>query len=402
MTAVCGLAERAQKPDPCAKPVIANVPTRAFPWGSLDSLTRAETSVLRTVHRWSAAYVHVKDIERILGSLLGTTVRVSVRRVERTARSRAFGPGYGVMLRGDEASAVEALLQVESALANTVVARAIDRTSPLFHKADQESSGIAGAFAAVIGTAARRACSTGALRIESAGSASVLQATLPGPDEDWAAIALTVSVGDDAYVARLVLSTRRARTAPEPSWTRRELAGLGATPLSLPLVAAVFGVTASDVASLARGDAIVPPEWPLARTSNGSGWTGMLLLAAPAGGIGIVTELSDDGHLMLRGDPQALWAKGAEMVESDESSALVTAVGDIPIVVRVEIGEAHMSAREWATLERGDVIALGRRIGERVVLRVGGVPVATGDLVEIEGDVGVRIVERLNIGQTSV
>jgi flagellar motor switch/type III secretory pathway protein FliN len=34
-------------------------------------------------------------------------------------------------------------------------------------------------------------------------------------------------------------------------------------------------------------------------------------------------------------------------------------------------------------------------VGEAVVLRVGGVPVARGDLVEIDGQVGVRIVERL-------
>jgi flagellar motor switch/type III secretory pathway protein FliN len=382
--------------------VSANFPTRAFPWDSLDSLTRAETAVLRSIHRWSAAYVHVAEIEKALGTLLGTTVRVGMRRAERMARARAFGEGYGVLLRGDEAPTVEALLQVESALANAVVARVIDRTSPLFHKAGQESSGIAGALAAVVGTAARRTRSIGALRTVSAGSATELQATLPGPDEDWAAIALTVSVGDDAYVARLLLSTRRARAAPDPTWTRRELAALGAMPLSLPLVAAVFCSTASDVASLARGDAIVPLEWPLARTSNGSGWTGMLLLAAPAASTGVVTELSDDGRLMLRGDPQGLWAGEAEMVESDESSALVTAVGDIPIVVRVEIGEAYMAAREWATLQRGDVIALGRRIGERVILRVGGVAVATGELVEIEGDVGVRIVERLNVGRTSV
>jgi flagellar motor switch/type III secretory pathway protein FliN len=104
---------------------------------------------------------------------------------------------------------------------------------------------------------------------------------------------------------------------------------------------------------------------------------------------------------MLRGDLQAIWVNEAEMVESDEGSALVTAVGDIPVVVRVEIGEALMAAREWAALQRGDVIALGRRIGERVTLRVGGVRVASGELVEIDGDVGVRIVERLNLGQTS-
>jgi flagellar motor switch/type III secretory pathway protein FliN len=43
-------------------------------------------------------------------------------------------------------------------------------------------------------------------------------------------------------------------------------------------------------------------------------------------------------------------------------------------------------------------VALGRRIGDPVVLRVGGVAVARGDLVEIDGEVGVRIVERLATG----
>jgi flagellar motor switch/type III secretory pathway protein FliN len=104
---------------------------------------------------------------------------------------------------------------------------------------------------------------------------------------------------------------------------------------------------------------------------------------------------------VLGGDPQALFVREAEMVELDESSALVTAIGDVPILVRVEIGEARMAARDWAALQRGDVIALGRRVGERVTLRVGGVPVASGELVEIDGDVGVRIVERLNVGPTS-
>jgi flagellar motor switch/type III secretory pathway protein FliN len=34
-------------------------------------------------------------------------------------------------------------------------------------------------------------------------------------------------------------------------------------------------------------------------------------------------------------------------------------------------------------------------VGEAVLIRVGGVPVARGDLVEVDGEVGVRIVERL-------
>jgi flagellar motor switch/type III secretory pathway protein FliN len=53
-----------------------------------------------------------------------------------------------------------------------------------------------------------------------------------------------------------------------------------------------------------------------------------------------------------------------------------------------------MRAREWASLSPGDVVALGRRIGEAVTLRVGGVTVARGELVDLDGEIAVRILGR--------
>jgi flagellar motor switch/type III secretory pathway protein FliN len=356
---------------------------------------------LRAVRRWAAGHVHLGAVESALGALLGTGVGIRMRRVETLAGARAFGAGYGVQVASDGASTVQALLQAESALATAVVARAIQRAPPLFQKAERESAAIAGAFAAVVAAVARRAHSTALLRVVSAGAADDLRASLPDAADDLATIALTVTVADDAYTARVILPMRLARDAPAPAWTRTTLSALGATPLSLPVVAAAFEAMTLDIASLRPGDALMPPKWPLTRAANGNGWVGPVWLAAPSEAIGVTSEVSDEGRLVLGGDSQALWVREAEMVESDESTALVSAIGEVSVLVRVEIGEARMAAREWAALERGDVVALGRRIGERVVLRVGGVPVATGELVEIDGDVGVRIVERLNLGHTS-
>ena len=98
---------------------------------------------------------------------------------------------------------------------------------------------------------------------------------------------------------------------------------------------------------------------------------------------------------MLGGTLEALCAAEETMAGAEEGDALVSAVGDIPVIVRVEIGEATMAARDWATLAPGDVIALGRRVGERVSVRVGGVVVARGELVDIEGQIGVRLTERI-------
>ena len=67
---------------------------------------------------------------------------------------------------------------------------------------------------------------------------------------------------------------------------------------------------------------------------------------------------------------------------------------DAPVVVRVELGTVEMKAREWAELAPGDVIALGRKLGEPAILRVAGVEVARGELVQIDGEYGVRILAR--------
>jgi type III secretion system YscQ/HrcQ family protein len=376
--------------------------TRPFPWRSLDSLKNAEAAVLGGALRWAAAYVRLGEVEGALGRILGTRVELRLRRTTVLSRARPLGAGYGLLLAADDASRVGPLLQVESALAANVVARVVKRAPPVVHDPAPESFAIAGAFGAIVAAAARRSHSGDSIRILKAGFAAALETSLTQAEEDIVAVELTVTVGDDAYGARILLATSLARSAPEAPWSKAHLSALGATPLSLPVVAVALQTTTSDAASLELGDVLLLPAWPLARSESGEGWTGPLFLASPSSSVGIRCEVSKDGRLVLRGDSEALCIGEADMVESEgESSALVTAVGEIPVLVRVEIGEARMSAREWAELHRGSVISLSRRVGERVTLRIGGVPVATGELVEIEGAVGVRIVERINAGPTS-
>ena len=62
------------------------------------------------------------------------------------------------------------------------------------------------------------------------------------------------------------------------------------------------------------------------------------------------------------------------------------------------VGAAMLGfARELAShpaLASGDVVTLGRRVADPVVLRAGGVEIARGELIQIEGEVGVRILTR--------
>jgi flagellar motor switch protein FliM len=75
----------------------------------------------------------------------------------------------------------------------------------------------------------------------------------------------------------------------------------------------------------------------------------------------------------------------------NEGETLTDVLLETPVVVRVELGAVSMSAREWARLGSGDVIETGQRIAEPVVLRIAGREVGRGELVNVDGQVGVRI-----------
>lgn len=76
---------------------------------------------------------------------------------------------------------------------------------------------------------------------------------------------------------------------------------------------------------------------------------------------------------------------------SEPPNATLEVLEDAPVVVRVELGAVEMKAREWAALAPGDVVPLGRKLGDPASLRVGGVEVARGELVQVDGEYGVRI-----------
>jgi flagellar motor switch/type III secretory pathway protein FliN len=371
---------------------------RAFPWGALDTTTRAEASAVRDVRRWAATHTDLARLPAFLADLLGVGVDLRIRRVRPVDQPRGIEGGAAVVLANADSPGLAraVVIEAEQALVATVVARITRRPPPVVLQAGETASaGLSGAFAAFVAAALRRAHGQVTTRVLAAGPAPALEADLARAGHELVAIALTVLVGDDAFDARIVAPRGGLLGLPLLPWDVTAVAALGITPLALPVVAHAVRLPATELARLAPGDALMLPGWPLARPAPG-GLAGRVLLSAPCSEVGIEAWLGEDGHLVLRGDPVPLCAADeTERGDGMNRSELVEAIGDVPVVVRVEIGEAQMTAREWATIGRGDVVALGRRIGEPVVLRVGGVPVARGDLVEIDGEVGVRVVERL-------
>ena len=67
----------------------------------------------------------------------------------------------------------------------------------------------------------------------------------------------------------------------------------------------------------------------------------------------------------------------------------------LPLDVEVELTRIRLSLSELGTLRPGTVLPLHINAAEPVVLRVGDRNVARAELVEIEGEVGARIVALL-------
>jgi len=64
---------------------------------------------------------------------------------------------------------------------------------------------------------------------------------------------------------------------------------------------------------------------------------------------------------------------------------------DVPVTLAVELGRINLPLRRLADLKPGDVIELGRHAREPVELTSGGRLIARGELVQIDTELGVRV-----------
>jgi flagellar motor switch/type III secretory pathway protein FliN len=359
---------------------------RPYPWQGLEPYRRADLEAWRHIKHWAETSL---GLERCLAALevaIGTRVVTHLRDARRGFSSPPFDEAIAIDLEAAGSRGGRVLLEVEAPLATALTARALKRAPPRIHAplgtAGAES--LAGSLAALVSAVGRRIHAS-PLRVRAVGPSAGVRASADGASS-FDTATFTVVVDDEAYLTRVSLRAASAETGAV-AWNREKLKRLGRTPIGIPVVACSFVTSPTEVAALGAGDAWMLGDQPRLRSPRADVW-----LAAPDAEFGICAELVEKGCLVLRGRREELgWSP---MIEPNESDALVDAVGDVPIVVRVEVGTVRMTAREWADLTPGDVVGVARRVGDPVTLRVSGVEVARGELVDVEGEIGVRVLSR--------
>jgi hypothetical protein len=160
---------------------VSSARVRPFPWGALDTTTRADASVLRDVRRWAAAHTNLARLPTILGELVDASVQARVRRAHPLTQPRGVDGGAAVALGNADSPGLEraVVVEVDAALAATLVTRALRRKPPVvLQPGAAASSGLVGAVAAVLAAALRRAHGETPTRVLAAGPAPALEADL--------------------------------------------------------------------------------------------------------------------------------------------------------------------------------------------------------------------------------
>ncbi|HEV8245257.1 MAG TPA: FliM/FliN family flagellar motor switch protein [Polyangiaceae bacterium] len=345
-----------------------------YPWHALERLSRRSVRGLR---RARDLIRPGQKLEAVLGELAGTQVEIIVRHL---GRSRAPSAAREIVLQlGNSPAHLGVTLEPDGV--QVMLARALGRPLSLIRPDAELGSTLSGAAAALAIEVARRLL-----------SAPVRLATAPA-EGDPVELEATVLIEGRPFAASLRAWVDGAEPAPSCG-----LAVLGDMPLALPLVVAVSATERAELEALELGDAWFP----------GRGWwidrslAGHAALAAPHSERGIGVELTPAGAVVLRGGaldlsmevPPTPEEEAAMSGNDDEPEALLAEVVlEAPVVVRVELGTVSLTAAEVAEMRAGDVIETGRRLAEPVVLRVAGRAIARGDLVDVEGELGVRIRE---------
>jgi flagellar motor switch/type III secretory pathway protein FliN len=352
-----------------------------FPFAKLERVSKSEVRALASLREAFATRVEASDVARALAELTGAEVEIAVRSLSLGAPSRRYPE---VALEGD-ASLV--ILGVSPDLALALLGRVLGRSFTLARHDGELGPNLEGALAALVVEAARRATSE-AFDV-------VSDARLEPPS---LRAELAVFVDGKTYGAYVLTRSTLGPTERAGERARDVLAALGELPIAVPVVVAASLSTRGELAAIGVGAAWLPGDGAFVDVHG----VGRGLLAAPCGERGRWVDLAPGGRVVLRGDSAELGLEPAEssgaMKETSEGTndTLTDIVVDAPVVVRVELGSVSLTASEWARLRPGDVIETGRRLSEPAILRVGGRAVARGELVDVEGELGVRVRELLS------
>jgi flagellar motor switch protein FliN len=314
-------------------------------------------------------------------------VKRGAARLLRTAADARSGLELAVVIGAQEGGLQQGvLIEAESALALALLGLALKRVDDKpVEPGRVPPDRVAGAYAALLLHLFREGDQ--APRILAAGPGEALMSDMQRLALPLVMQELTVEIRGRKYRARMTAAHTDLRSSLRP-WHDAELAALGSMPIAMPIVYACILLAPEELRDLEPGDIVMAmqsggdPKDEMHLATGASEWALKIVRTGEHWSLSNTDALVQLSYTAEDETPQ----EGEEPMKE--------ALETVPVLARVEIGSVTLSASEWSKLKPGDAIALGRKPGDPVTLRVAGIEVAKGELVVIEGETGVRILSR--------
>lgn len=361
---------------------------RDFPYEQLLALSSAQAALLDAASRWAQGQKRLVCPE--LAEVLGYPLEMSVRRVSPSAALRKLDGGSQLVVLEHASSGERLLLEVDGAAALVLVWSSLAESTESFVPVPRPLSQV----------------EQGVLLY---GVSRVLW-SLWGPSSPFRIIGLgdnndlaTLSrEGVSLYVqleggplhghAWIHLPPSFRNIIPKKTSPTQDLQRLALLPCPLHVVLGLTTLSAAQIAQLEHGDALILEHSPRAANQPPPP-TGSLWLRLPLGGPRWEATLSEEGklHLDRALDP---W-KGETMENADNTlpKGAGELLEEIPAEISIELGRVPLNAKEAAELRPGQTLKLDRAPGDPVDLRIGPKLIGRGELVQIDGQLGVVLRE---------
>lgn len=359
---------------------------KPFPFDALPRCTRRDASAMTALSKRLSLPPSLDLSSSGMSSLLGAPLRAKPRLGAVLPRDavRASLDASALCAVFSHTSAGVVVLALQRPFARALALRALgERDGRAAHTPIETlSPAEEGALFALLSHAVTRVFSPAAPPVLRAVTDDVTDALdALGPTRSVLAWPFEVTLGDEATHATLLAdpshATRFAEGISELSPRTLDV------PLAVTLVAARAVWSASELSSLEVSEVLSLDGLRVTRGGLAGDVT-----ARVAAHLDCDARL-EDGTVTLTETPHPITVT---MADTDERSSLDDArITSIPVELTVEIARATSSVREVSTWRPGAVLTFETPIGEEVLVRANGRPVARGELVDVDGAVGVRV-----------
>jgi flagellar motor switch protein FliM len=231
-------------------------------------------------------------------------------------------------------------------------------------------------------------------------------------ETEYQMLGLRVTVGKLVGYARVLVPAsliERGFGTPAPQsgggdhgYMRSVLASLGEQRIVGRVEAATLDLSPEDIAGLEAGDIVILEHHQLEKTDEGlSGLVFIKIGAGKNGGVRAKLIAGDPARaevveIVIQEQPQEevmADADGPSDAEVDNLPQTEGLLRDVPGTVVVELGRLRMNTAQVVRLRAGQILRLPRGQNDPVDLVVNGKVFARGELIEVDGELGVRLLQ---------